>query len=174
MPVIRIVMASSVAALVLSSCSLLSPEPVASEEPALDFCGAMKTAVAADSTAVAALDELVATMDTLAASASSESDLELLNSVGAETVSTATEYADALKVAAGLAPTEATADLDTLQDFWTVYAAGLGDVAASTTSYGNFVDQSSALLSSEAVVTLIDAQPAALEGVNDVYLSTCS
>jgi hypothetical protein len=73
-----------------------------------------------------------------------------------------------------MAPTTLTADLTSLQNYWALYAVGLGQIAQSATSYGNLVDQTSALTSSEQAVGLIKEQPAAQKRINAGYLKECA
>ena len=73
-----------------------------------------------------------------------------------------------------MAPATLTADITTLQNYWTLYAVGLGQIAQDATSYGSLVDQTSALSTSDQAAALIKEQPAAQKRINAGYLSECA
>lgn len=165
------VVAASV--LLLSACSSSGTNDASAQpEPAKNFCDAMADAAAAAPPAVDALDNLFSTVDAMSASA--EDDLDTLHTAGTETVSTATAYADALDTAAELAPAGTVPDLETLSQYWTLYVAGLGQIAETATSYGSMVDQTSALQANETASALVTDQPSAQQNVNDSYIAECT
>ena len=132
-------------------------------------------AAAADTArpASAALDELFTTIDAMATSANA-GDIDNLHTVGATAVESAQAYVDALGVAASLASPGVAPDVTALQQYWELYALGLGQVAQTAESYGSLVDQTQALASSEGATSLIAEQPKAQQRVNDAYVAECA
>lgn len=160
--------------LLLSACTPASTtDPSAAPEPATNFCDAMAAAAAAAPPAVTALNDLFSTVDAMSAGAT-DGDLQNLNAVGSETVTTATAYAATLDDAAPLAPAGTVADLETLSGYWTLYVTGLGQIAETATSYGSMIDQNTALESNDEASALVTEQPAAQQRVNDSYIAECS
>lgn len=123
--------------------------------------------------ASSALDELFLTIEAMAAS-SSEGDIDKLHAVGTTAAETAQAYVDALALAASLASPGVAPDVTALQQYWELYALGLGQVAQTAESYGSLVDQTQALASSEGATALITEQPNAQQRVNDAYLAECA
>lgn len=123
--------------------------------------------------AATALDTLLTTIDAMAAG-STEGDIDNLHAVGAETTTASETYAAALGTAASLAPENLSADLSELQEYWTLYVVGLGQVAQNAATYGSLVDQATALSTSERASTLIQDQPTVQDRVNTNYLAECS
>ncbi len=165
---------AATSALLLSACtSTGSTDPSAAPEPATNFCDAMSAAAAAAPPAVAALDDLFTTVDNMSAGAT-EGDLDGLHAAGTEAVATATDYAATLNDAATVAPAGTVPDLETLSGYWTLYVAGLGQIAETATSYGSMIDQNLALESNEEASTLVAEQPAAQQRVNDSYIAECT
>ncbi len=120
-----------------------------------------------------ALDSLFTTIDDMAAG-SKDGDIANLHTVGDTTTSTSEAYAAALGTAAGVAPDTLTADITTLQNYWTLYAVGLGQIAQGAATYGSLADQYSALSTSEQASSLIQELPAAQERVNAGYAAVCA
>lgn len=176
MPVIRRTVLATASALVLASCSLLQPPADASQGPSKpkDFCHAMQAAADAAAPAATSLDGLFDEIDTLATTATSSTDLTTLQGKGKDTVQTSQAYVTTLANAEELAPENLKADLDSLQQYWTLYVVGLATIASDTADYGDFVDQSSALQNSDAAAALIQSQPDAQQRINDGYLAECS
>jgi|GEM_PF-1022213 len=170
--VIRLATLATAAVLMLTACSQnATTDP--SAEPANDFCHAMATAADLAPAAAEALDGLFTTMDAMAAG-STDGDIETLHTAGAATTSASTTYADALGTAASLAPESLAVDITTLQEYWNLYAAGLGQVATDASSYGKLVDETTALSTSEQASSLVANQPDAQQRINDGYLAECS
>lgn len=158
----------------LTACAQASTtDPSAAAATPKDFCQAMAAAAQLAPAAADALDSLFTTMDSMA-SGSTDGDIETLHTAGAATTSTSGTYADALGTAASLAPATLTADITTLQDYWALYAAGLGQVAVDAPTYGSLVDQATALSTSEQASALVTEQPDAQKRINDGYLSECA
>ncbi len=65
-------------------------------------------------------------------------------------------------------------DLETLSQYWTLYVAGLGQIAETATSYGSLVDQTNALIQRDRPAALVTEQPAAQQNVNDAYIAECA
>ncbi len=173
-PVKKVLALVATSALLLSACaSTGTTDPSAAPEPAKNFCDAMAAAAAAAPPAVTALDDLFSTVDAMSAG-STEGDLDGLHAAGTETVSTATDYAATLNEAATVAPADTVPDLETLSGYWTLYVAGLGQIAETATSYGSMIDQTTALESSEEATALVTEQPTAQQRVNDSYISECA
>lgn len=133
----------------------------------------MAAAAQAAPPAVQALDDLFTTIDAMSAG-SSEGELDTLHSAGTETVETATAYAAALDEAATLAPAGTVPDLETLSQYWTLYVAGLGQIAETATSYGSMIDQTAALQANETAANLVAEQPVAQQNVNASYIAECT
>lgn len=173
-PVKRVATLSVAAALMLSACSQgTTTNPSAAPSKPKDFCHAMAAAATFAPPAATALDTLFTTIDTMAAG-SKDGDIANLHTV-AGTATTASEaYAAALGTAASMAPATMTADITSLQNYWTLYAVGLGQIAQGATSYGNLVDQTTALSTSAQATALIAEQPAAQKRINSGYLTECA
>jgi len=133
----------------------------------------METAVALAPAAADALTSLYTTMDDMAAG-SAEGDIDTLHTAGAATTDSSETYAAALGTAATLAPESLKADILALQEYWTLYAVGLGQIAESAPSYGNLVDQATALSTSSKASALVADQPATQQRINDGYLAECT
>ncbi len=159
--------------LFLSACTSSGGSESAAPQPARNFCDAMAVAAAAAPPAVDALDRLFGAMDSLSAD-STAGDLDGLQAAGNDAISTSRDYAAALDHAATLAPAGTVPDLQTLSGYWTLYVEGLGQIAATATSYGSLIDQSTALESNERANTLVMDQPTAQQRVNDAYVAECS
>lgn len=119
------------------------------------------------------LDTLFTTIDDMAGG-SKEGDIDNLHAVGDATTTASEAYAAALGAAGAMAPETLAADITSLQDYWTLYAVGLGQIAQSAESYGSLADQTSALSTSEQAVALIQEQPAVQKRINDGYLAECA
>lgn len=133
----------------------------------------MASAATLAAPAADALDNLFTTIDDMAAG-SKDGDIASLHTVGDATTSTSEAYAAALGTAASMAPTTMTADITSLQNYWTLYAVGLGQIAKDATSYGSLVDQTTALSTSDQAAALIQEQPAAQKRINAGYLTECA
>lgn len=161
-------------ALFLTACaSSGTSDPSAAPEPAGSFCEAMAAAAEAAPPAVQALEDLFTTIEAMSAG-STDVELETLHAAGTETVETATAYAAALDEAAALAPAGTVPDLETLAQYWTLYVAGLGQIAETATSYGSMIDQTAALEADETASNLVTQQPVAQRNVNDAYIAECT
>lgn len=170
----RVAALAVAAALMLSACSSsATTDPSAAPPKPKDFCHAMAAAATLAPPAADALDTLFTTIDGMAAG-SKEGDIDTLHTVGDTTTKTSEAYAAALGTAGTMAPATLTADLTSLQNYWTLYAVGLGQIAQSATTYGNLVDQTSALTASEQAAGLIKEQPAAQKRINAGYLKECA
>ena len=158
----------------LTACASTSAnDPSAAPSKPKDFCHAMEAAVLLAPAAAEALNTLYTTMDSMAAGPA-EGDIDTLHTVGAATTSSSETYAAALGTAADLAPDTLKADISALQEYWTLYAVGLGQIAESAPTYGNLVDQATALSTSSKAIALVADQPATQQRINDGYLAECT
>ncbi len=171
--VIRLSAAAALAVFALSACTTGGADPSPAPTKPKDFCHAMAAAAESAKPASTDLDTLFTTIEDMAA-ASSEGDIDNLHTVGTAAVASAQEYAAALGTAASLAQPAVAADITTLQQYWTLYALGLAQVAETAESYGSLVDQTQALSTSEEASALIEEQPAAQGRINDAYLAECT
>ncbi|NTV38849.1 MAG: hypothetical protein HGA51_02680 [Demequinaceae bacterium] len=171
----RVATLATAVALMLSACSQsATTDPSAAPEKPKDFCHAMAAAAELGKPAATALDTLFTTIDDMAAG-SKDGDIANLHTVGEATTTTSEAYAEALGAAATMAPDESlTTDITSLQSYWTLYAVGLGQIAQEATNYGNLVDQTSALSTSEQAVALIQEQPEVQKRINAGYLAECA
>jgi hypothetical protein len=170
----RVATLAVAAALMLSGCSQgTTTNPSAAPSKPKDFCHAMAAAAALAPPAATALDALFATIDTMAAG-SKDGDIANLHTVGGAATTASQAYSAALGTAASVAPTTMTADITSLQNYWTLYAVGIGQIAQGATSYGNLVDQTTALSTSAQASSLIKEQPAAQKRINAGYLTECA
>jgi hypothetical protein len=173
-PVKRVATLAVAASLMLSACSQgTTTNPSAAPSKPKDFCHAMAAAATLAPPAANALDALFTTIDTMAAG-SKGGDLANLHTVGGTTTTASEAYAAALGAAASTAPATMTADMTSLQNYWTLYAVGLGQIAKGATSYGSLMDQTNALSTSDQAAALIKAQPAAQKRINSGYLTECA
>jgi hypothetical protein len=173
-PVKRVATLSVAATLMLSACSQgTTTNPSAAPSKPKDFCHAMAAAAALAPPAVTALDTLFTAVDTMAAG-SKDGDIANLHTVGDTTTAASEAYAAALGTAASMAPATMTADITSLQNYWTLYAIGLGQIAQGATSYGSLVDQTTALSTSAQASAIINEQPAAQKRINAGYLTECA
>jgi len=172
--VIRLATLATAAALMLSACApSTSVDPSAVPPKPKDFCNAMAAAAKLAPPAADALNALFTTIDDMAGG-SKEGDIANLQAVGDTTTTTSEAYAAALGTAASMAPETLAADVTSLQGYWALYAVGLGQIAQEAPNYGNLVDQTSALSSSEQAAALIQEQPAAQKRINAGYLAECA
>lgn len=173
-PVKRVATLATAVALMLSACSqATTTDPSAAPLKPKDFCHAMAAAATLAPPAATALDTLFTTIDTMAAG-SKDGDIANLHTVGDTTTTASEAYAAALGTAASMAPATMTADITSLQNYWTLYAVGLGQIAQGATSYGSLVDQTTALSTSDQAAALIKEQPAAQKRINSGYLTECA
>ncbi len=119
------------------------------------------------------LDTLFTTIDDMAAG-SKEGDIANLHTVGETSTAASEAYAAALGTAASMAPDTLTTDITALQDYWTLYAVGLGQIAQDAPNYGSLVDQTSALSGSDQASALIQEQPSVQKRINAGYLAECT
>lgn len=138
-----------------------------------DFCHAMSSAAALAKPAATDLDSLFTAIDDMGAAAKA-GDIDNLHTVGTATTTSSTAYAASLGAAASVSPATLTADLTSLQNYWMLYAAGLGQIAAEVADYGSLVDQTSALSTSAQAKSLIDEQPSVQKRINTGYLAECA
>lgn len=172
--VIRLATLATAAALMLSACTQSTTvDPSAAPPKPKDFCHAMSAAAELAKPAANALDTLFTTIDDMGAGTKA-GDIDNLHKVGETTTSTSEAYAAALGTAAGMAPTTLTADITSLQSYWTLYAVGLGQIAQDAPNYGSLVDQTSALSSSDQAASLIKEQPAVQKRINAGYVAACT
>ncbi len=172
--VIRVATLATAAALMLSACAAsAAADTLAAPPKPQDFCNTMAEAAKLAHPAADALDTLFTTIDDMAAG-SKDGDIANLHTVGDMTTTTSDAYAAALGTAAGLAPDTLGADITSLQNYWTLYAVGLGQIAQDAASYGSLADQTTALSTSEQAASLIQELPAAQERVNAGYLAECA
>jgi hypothetical protein len=158
----------------LSGCSQgTTTNPSAAVSKPKDFCHAMAAAAALAPPAATALDTLFATIDTMAAG-SKDGDIANLHTVGGAATTASQAYSASLGTAASVAPATMTADITSLQNYWTLYAVGIGQIAQGATSYGSLVDQTTALSTSAQASALIKDQPAAQKRINAGYLTECA
>lgn len=173
-PVKRVATLAVAAALMLSACSQgTTTSPSAASGKPNDFCHAMAAAVALAPPAATALDTLLTTIDAMAAG-SKDGDIANLHTVGGTATTASEAYAAALGTAASVAPATMTADITSLQNFWKLYAVGVGQIAQGAASYGSLVDQATALSTSAQAAALIKEQPAAQKRINAGYLTECA
>jgi hypothetical protein len=170
----RVATLAVTAVLMLSACTQgTTTNPSAASAKPKDFCHAMAAAAALAPPAATALDALFSTIDTMAAGAK-EGDISSLHTAGGAATTASQAYAAALGTAASMAPTTLTTDITSLQNYWTLYAVGVGQIAQGATSYGNLVDQTTALSTSAQAAALIKEQPAAQKRINAGYLTACA
>lgn len=163
------------ASLALAACSTgADVDPSGPPPKPKDFCHAMQAAATAAAPAAEALDGLFTTIDEFASSATAV-EIEALNQAGTDTVTKSQAYADALGTAAELSEdANLSADITTLQRYWLLYAIGLGQVAEGADSYGDLIDQSQALTTSDEASELVEQQPIVQGRINDGYLAECT
>ena len=119
------------------------------------------------------LDGLFTTIDDMAAGAT-DGDIDNLHAVGGASIASSEAYAAALGTAASMAPATLGTDITALQNYWTLYAVGLAQIAQEAPSYGSLADQTSALTSSEQASSLIQEQPSVQKRINAGYLAECA
>ena len=174
MHVIRVTALAASAVLLLSGCiQSATPDPSAAPAKPKDFCHAMTSAAELAKPAATGLDTLFTTIDDMAAG-SKEGDIANLHTVGETSTAASEAYAAALGTAASMAPTTLSADITALQEYWTLYAVGLGQIAQDAPNYGNLVDQTAALSGSEQASALIQEQPSVQKRINAGYLAECA
>ena len=161
----------------LAACSSPTPPDASASAIAPDeannFCDAMM--IASDSAPLAsrslsALYDEIANEEIYAPGA----DFSAVSAAGAEVVLRANAYVDALAQVADFAEPTVQANIDTISDYWTLYAIALGQAAADSADYAAFEPLARPLIESTDTVDLRSAQQVAADELTAAYALACS
>ena len=164
-------------AALLTACSSPTPPDVSASEVAPDeagnFCDAMRIATDAAplaSRSLSALYDEMANEDIYAPGA----NFEAVSAAGAEVVTRGNAYVDALDQVADFAEPATQDDIDTISDYWTLYAIALGQAAADSADYAAFEPIARPLIESTTTVELRTAQQISADELTSAYAIACS
>ena len=161
----------------LTGCSSPTPPDASASAIAPDeagnFCDAMRIATDAApvaSRSLSALYDEMANEDIYAPGA----DFSAVSAAGAEVVTRANAYVAALAQVSDYAEPAVEGNIDTISDYWTLYAIALGQAAADSEDYAAFEPVARPLIESTETVELRAAQQVAAGELTSAYALACS
>ncbi len=158
----------------LTACGgAATPPATPGDDAAKGFCDAMAAVTQGAPAASGAVNDL---FDEISNEANYDpsADLTNLNTAGTAVVTEGGAYVEKLTTAQSFAEASAQGDFDAIVEYWELYNIALGEIAASTDDFNDFIDQARPLIESEDTAALTAAQQTAADRISATFAAACS